>query len=108
MLSRSDLNFTVLGVYSSIVRRSKGNQNKSEHLKAEHSKDTDGSDDVGDDEGWDGIIRRAVIGVPANCSEKKKEATRRAARTAGFEEVRSEKCSLALGNTSAPCIVCLQ
>ena len=38
-------------------------------------------------EGWDGIIRRVVIGVPANCSEMKKEATRRAARCAGFEEV---------------------
>ena len=40
-----------------------------------------------DDEIWDGTIRRVVIGVPANCSEKKKEATRRAARTAGFLEV---------------------
>ena len=38
-------------------------------------------------DGWDGVIRRVVIGVPANCSEKKKEATRRAARSAGFEEV---------------------
>ena len=55
-------------------------------------KDIDKTDDDAggdEDEGWDGIIRRAVIGVPANCSEKKKEATRRAARTAGFEEVRS-------------------
>jgi molecular chaperone DnaK (HSP70) len=39
-------------------------------------------------ESWDGVVRRVVIGVPANSSEKKKEATRRAARTAGFEDVR--------------------
>ena len=38
---------------------------------------------------WDGVVRRVVIGVPANSSEKKKEATRRAARTAGFEDVRT-------------------
>ena len=75
-----------LGVYSSIACRPKGNQIKTAQLK-----DIDGTDDdVGgdEDEGWDGIIRRAVIGVPANCSEKKKEATKRAARSAGLEEVR--------------------
>ena len=37
--------------------------------------------------GWDGILRRVVIGVPANCSEKKRDATRRAAHSAGFSEV---------------------
>jgi molecular chaperone DnaK (HSP70) len=36
---------------------------------------------------WDGRIRRAVIGVPANFTEKRREATRRAAALAGFEEV---------------------
>jgi hypothetical protein len=44
-------------------------------------------------DGWDGVIRRVVIGVPANCSEKKKEATRRAARSAGFEEVAVLMCT---------------
>lgn len=42
----------------------------------------------GNGDGWDGVLRRVVIGVPANCSEKKKAATRKAARTAGFTEVR--------------------
>jgi hypothetical protein len=44
-------------------------------------------------DGWDGVIRRVVIGVPANCSEKKKEATRRAARSAGFDEVAVLMCT---------------
>ena len=48
---------------------------------------TNGEDGADGGEGWDGVVRRVVIGVPANCSEKKKEATRRAARTAGFAEV---------------------
>lgn len=78
-----DLFTEISGVYASIAKRPKGIQNKT------GLKGVGGSDDVVDEyEGWDGIIRRAVIGVPANCSEKKKEATKRAARSAGLEEVR--------------------
>lgn len=55
-------------------------------------KSTDGvtsdDDEVENCNGWDGILRRVVIGVPANCSEKKRDATRRAAHSAGFSEVR--------------------
>ena len=36
---------------------------------------------------WDGEVRRVVIGVPANYSEQRKEATRSAALLAGFKEV---------------------
>jgi hypothetical protein len=54
-------------------------------------------------EGWDGVIRRVVIGVPANCSEKKKEATRRAARSAGFEEVAVLMCTDYKTYTSCVC-----
>lgn len=40
-------------------------------------------------------VRRAVIGVPATCSERQRTATRVAARLAGFTEVMS--CILAVG-----------
>ena len=36
---------------------------------------------------WDGVLRRVVVGIPANHTERKKEATRRAALLAGFSEV---------------------
>ena len=36
---------------------------------------------------WDGVLRRVVVGIPANHTERKKEATRRAAMLAGFSEV---------------------
>jgi hypothetical protein len=58
-----------------------GDKQQALEKKKEKEVEGEGSD------GWDGVIRRVVIGVPANCSEKKKEATRRAARSAGFEEV---------------------
>ena len=91
------------GIYSSLTGSRSLNENNSQGIKQlatanvkEGEKEKEGEVD----EGWDGIIRRVVIGVPANCSEKKKEATRRAARCAGFEEV-SIQCS------AVQCIGCM-
>ena len=36
---------------------------------------------------WDGVLRRVVVGIPANYTDRKKQATRRAAALAGFTEV---------------------
>ena len=77
------------GIYSSLIGpRSLNGGNSQGQRKQLASANVEEKEKEGEvDEGWDGVIRRVVIGVPANCSEKKKEATRRAARCAGFEEV---------------------
>ena len=50
---------------------------------------------------WDGVLRRVVVGIPANHTERKKEATRRAALLAGFSEahlmVESSAAAMAYG-----------
>ena len=71
--------------------------------KKEEGKEKEVEVEVEGGEGWDGVIRRVVIGVPANCSEKKKEATRRAARSAGFEEVAVLMCTDYKTCTSCVC-----
>ena len=85
------------GIYSSLIgprslndMKTVDSQGKKNVKEGEKEEEKEKEGEV--DEGWDGVIRRVVIGVPANCSEKKKEATRRAARCAGFEEV-SVQCS---------------
>ena len=70
-----------------------GDKQQALEKKKEEGKEKEGEVEGEGSEGWDGVIRRVVIGVPANCSEKKKEATRRAARSAGFEEVAVLMCT---------------
>ena len=79
------LNMYATGVYANMISNTNNNNNSNTDSKSNNNSNSNSN--IEDDEIWDGTIRRVVIGVPANCSEKKKEATRRAARTAGFLEV---------------------
>lgn len=80
-----------------------GDKQQAVEKKKEEGKEKEVEVEVEGGEGWDGVIRRVVIGVPANCSEKKKEATRRAARSAGFEEVAVLMCTDYKTCTSCVC-----
>ena len=80
------------GVYANMISINNSNTDSKSNNNSNNNSNSE------DDEIWDGTIRRVVIGVPANCSEKKKEATRRAARTAGFVEVLTTFIHLMLNN----------
>ena len=85
---------SLIAVRGGTAKISKGKDNSSgDKQQALEKEKKEGKEEEVEGEGsdaWDGVIRRVVIGVPANCSEKKKEATRRAARSAGFEEVAAQ------------------